>query len=74
MNGKEAEEAVTKKKDTRRQIMKLLRQDFENYKVLAEMQIENLKTALAIMADRVELLEKDAMIHPVKKLLCAMAR
>ena len=68
------EEVVAKKKDTRRQTMRLLRMDFERYKLAMDRQLENLKNANAILADKIEKLEKDARLHPLKKLVGVKAK
>jgi len=67
-------EEVVAKKNTRRQTMKLLRQDFERYKIDMDLQLKNLDTLNQLLISRLEQLEKDAKLHPLKKLVGVKAK
>jgi hypothetical protein len=54
--------------------LKLLRQDFERYKLAIDVQLENLNTLNQLLIARLEKLEKDAKLHPLKKVFGVKAK
>ncbi len=54
--------------------MKLLHQDFERYKLAMDLQLENLNALNQLLIARLEKLEKDARLHPLKKLVGVKAK